>query len=130
VQGHGSKMAFGRCMGKPHAGHQGQWPFKRHTCRAFRSLSDTNRTCPASDNASSTSVAWICQACTGDDSLSHDQFLKHLLEVHSLDPRGIKGEKSLISHMDAADQCLNIYSWKIGEIGAVQTVCTPRRRKR
>jgi hypothetical protein len=72
----------------------------------------------------------VCGACNGDGSFTHDDFLKHLQTVHGFDPRGQKGEKSLISHMDAADQFLNIYSWKIGGITAVQTVCTPRGRRR
>jgi hypothetical protein len=124
VQGHGSKMALGRCMSKPHDGHVGQWPFKRHKCRSYRPLSEANLT--GSSKAPEKEVSWVCKSCGLGVAFKHLEFLRHLQDIHSFDARGVKGRKELISHMDAREQFINIYAWEIGGVEAVQTVCMHR----
>jgi hypothetical protein len=123
-----SKMALGRCMSKPHDGHVGQWPLKRHKCRSYRSLSEANLT--QNSKGPEGEVSWVCRSCRSDVAFTHDEFMRHVLEEHGFDVRGMKGRKTMLSHMDGRGQSVNIYSWEIGGIEAVQTVCVPRMRGR
>lgn len=77
-----------------------------------------------------TSVTWTCQTCSGAPAFDHESFLEHLKEVHGIDPHQTKGERSLCTHVDARDEIINIYTWKIGWVSAVQDVTVPRRQRR
>lgn len=127
AQGNGSKMALGSCMSIPHDGHTGQWPFKFHTCRSYRPLSDANST--KNDEPSEGIAAWVCMSCRDHAVFKQHEFRRHFLEVHGFEQQGVKGQRSLISHVDFRDQSINIYAWEIAGIHAVQIVCVPRRSR-
>jgi hypothetical protein len=135
THGYGSGMALGRCTGKPWDGHVGQWPYSKHPCTSF--VGAEGGSAPSSgsrsDRNSKTSegeVSWVCRTCQCDVAYKHYEFLRHVLNVHGFDPRGIKGTKYLVSHIDARDQFINVYAWEIGGVEAVQTVCVTRMKAR
>lgn len=52
---------------------------------------------------------WTDATASGRE-FTHEKFMKHLQEVHGIDPKTIKGQKSLVMHVDG-DTWFS-YQWK------------------
>lgn len=69
------------------------------------------------------SIVWI------DDGVQYTQeeFLKRLREVHKIEPTGLKGKRTMMSHIDADSWFSSTYKWEIGGKEFTQFIKLPRR---
>ncbi len=71
-------------------------------------------------------VSWTCPQCEGNPEFDHPQMMKHLAEVHQIDPKTTKGTKRMMMHVDGSDFYASQYEWTIGEKIFVQNACHKR----
>lgn len=46
---------------------------------------------------------WKCLECEGEPEFEHADMMKHLREVHQIDPKTAKGTKTMTMHLDGRD---------------------------
>ncbi len=69
---------------------------------------------------------WKCLTCAEEPEFEHKDAMAHFKEVHGIDTKTAKGNKSMLMHMDGRDWFSWDYEWTIGDIKAVQHTVTER----
>lgn len=67
-----------------------------------------------------------CLICA--ETFTADEFFDHAATVHGVDLRTTKGQKKMISHMDAREWYQTDYHWTVGDLVFSQSVRMARRR--
>ena len=71
---------------------------------------------------------WVCPNCPDNPEFEHEAMMKHLKEVHGIDPKTIKGKKSMLMHLDGDTWFSWDYEWEIGDLKFLQHTCSKRTR--
>ena len=73
-----------------------------------------------------TTISWTCESCDKQagkiTEFSKEAFLEHLRTVHKIDTIGLKGKKSLVTHINARPHHSYQYKWKIFDLVCYQFV--------
>lgn len=69
---------------------------------------------------------WICPNCEGSPEFEHTAMMKHLQEVHGIDPEHFKGTRRATCHLDGADFYAWEWEWEINGLKFHQATCEKR----
>jgi hypothetical protein len=56
---------------------------------------------------------WFCQECEGTPQFERAEMMRHLKDVHQIDPTTAKGTRRMIMHLDGRDWFQSNYEWEI-----------------
>lgn len=56
---------------------------------------------------------WICLECEGNPEFERPEMIKHMKDVHQIDPKTATGTRSMTAHIDARDWFQSNYEWVI-----------------
>ncbi len=71
---------------------------------------------------------WQCESCEGQPEFEQADFEKHLKEVHGIDPKDMRGSRSMVLHIDGRDWYQTNYEWVIKGLAFLQS-CRNKRNK-
>jgi ubiquitin C-terminal hydrolase len=70
---------------------------------------------------------WLCETCGNKSSMTKQQMLEHLKEVHSIAPP-FHGTRTMNMHMDGVDFYSYVFQWKIASVNLSQAIVEPRKK--
>lgn len=75
---------------------------------------------------------WWCESCKDDKPMNHTEMLEHMATVHGLERGQMKGRRTMLSHLDAADWFSFQWQWQIpsptGLVTLTQNTVNPREK--
>lgn len=72
---------------------------------------------------------WVYPNCEGKPEFEHADMMKHMQEVHGIDPKTTQGKKTMLMHADAATWFTSQYEWEINGLKFHQSTCTKRSKE-
>jgi hypothetical protein len=70
-----------------------------------------------------------CLVCEGHPQFEHVEMMKHIQEVHQIDPKATKFSRRMTMHLDGRDWYQSNYEWQHGDLVFAQYARNPRNKK-
>ena len=69
---------------------------------------------------------WTCLNCAGHPEFEHAAMMKHVQEVHGINPKTMKGKRQMTIHMDGKDFYSSQFEWELNGLKFLQSTCEKR----